>query len=163
MPVVKASDIAFARLMAPDLDVAERFLLDFGLRRAERTADRIYMRATDSDPYVYVCHLGREPRFLSSGWHVNSEDDLAAAARLPGASPIEDLDGPGGGRRVRVVDPVGYVVELVYGRNPATAIAVEPVELNFGWTGTRRKTLQRFENACWAKTLRAARDCMQTR
>ena len=59
MPVVKASDIAFARLMAPDLDVAERFLLDFGLRRAERTADRIYMRATDSDPYVYVCHLGR--------------------------------------------------------------------------------------------------------
>src|SRR5690242_281437 len=100
MPVVKALDIAFARLQAPDLDVAERFLLDFGLQRVERTASVLYMRATDPDPYVYVTHLG-EPRFLSSAWHVTSEDDLKAAARVPGASPIEEVDGPGGGRRVR--------------------------------------------------------------
>jgi hypothetical protein len=38
MPVVKASDIAFARLQVPDMDVAERFLLDFGLQPVERTA-----------------------------------------------------------------------------------------------------------------------------
>src|SRR5262245_57331468 len=144
MPVVKAQDIAFARLQAPDLDVAERFLLDFGLRRVERTADRLYMRATDPDPYVYVCHLG-EPRFLSSAWHVASEDDLMAAALMPGASPVEDLDGPGGGRRVRIVDPIGYTVELVHGRKPAAALPVEPVALNFGWDGLARKTLQRFD------------------
>ena len=137
MPVVKASDIAFARLQAPDLDVAEQFLVDFGLRRVERTASALYMRATDPDPFAYVAHLG-EPRFLSSAWQVESEDDLKAAAKLPGASAIESLDEPGGGRRVRLVDPIGYTVELVHGRRPAAGLPVEPVALNFGWDGLRR-------------------------
>lgn len=145
MPVVKAADLAFARFQAPDLDVAEKFLLDFGLRRVERTDDRIYFRATDPDPFVYVAHKG-EPRFLSSAWYVDSEDDLKAAATLSGASPIEELDGPGGGRRVRIVDPIGYTVELVYGRKPAEAVPVEPVALNLGWDPVRRTTLQRFPN-----------------
>jgi catechol 2,3-dioxygenase-like lactoylglutathione lyase family enzyme len=143
MSIVKASDIAFARFQAPDLDVAERFLLDFGLQRVERTASALYMRATDPDPFVYVAHLG-EPRLLSSAWHVASEDDLKAAAKMPGASPIESLDEPGGGRRVRLTDPIGYTVELVHGRQATTAIPVTPVALNFGWDGLRRKTLQRF-------------------
>lgn len=145
MSIVKASDIAFARLQAPDLDIAEQFLVDFGLQRADRTATTLYMRATDPDPFVYVAHLG-DPCFLSSGWHVASEDDLKAASKLPGASSIETLDGPGGGHRVRLVDPIGYTVELVHGRKPATALPVEPVALNFGWDGLRRKTLQRFPN-----------------
>ena len=102
------------------------------------------MRGTDPDPFIYVAHLGDSPRFLSSAWHVASEDDLKAAARVPGASPIENLDEPGGGRRVRLTDPIGYTVELVHGRQPVAAIPVEPVALNFGWDGLRRKTLQRF-------------------
>jgi len=145
MPVVKASDIAFARLQAPDLDVAEQFLLDFGLQRVERTASALYMRATDPDPFVYVAHRG-EARFLSSAWHVASADDLEAAAEMPGASPIESLAEPGGGRRVRLTDPIGYTVELVHGRQATNAIPVEPVALNFGWDALARKTLQRFPN-----------------
>jgi catechol 2,3-dioxygenase-like lactoylglutathione lyase family enzyme len=145
MPVVKALDIAFARLQVPDMDVAEQFLLDFGLQRVERTATALYMRGTDPDPFIYVAHLGDSPRFLASAWHVESEDDLKAAARAPGASAIEDLDGPGGGKRVRVTDPLGYTVELVHGRKAAAAIPVEPVALNFGWDGLARKTLQRFD------------------
>ena len=145
MPLVKATDIAFARLQVPDMDIAEQFLLDFGLQRAERTATALYMRGTDPDPFIYVAHLGDAPRFLSSAWHVASEDDLKAAARVPGASPIENLDEPGGGRRVRLTDPIGYTVELVHGRQPVAAIPVEPVALNFGWDGLRRKTLQRFD------------------
>ena len=85
MPLVKASDIAFARLQVPDMDVAEKFLLDFGLQRAERTATTLYMRGTDADPFIYVAHLGDSPRFLSSAWHVESEADLDAASRVPGA------------------------------------------------------------------------------
>ena len=146
MPLVKASDIAFARLQVPDMDVAEKFLLDFGLQRAERTATTLYMRGTDADPFIYVAHLGDSPRFLSSAWHVESEADLDAASRVPGASPIENLDEPGGGRRVRLTDPIGYTVELVHGRQKAAAIPVEPVALNVGWDGLRRKTLQRFPN-----------------
>ncbi len=76
MPLVKATDIAFARLQVPDMGVAEQFLLDFGLKRAERTATALYMRGTDPDPFIYVAHLGDAPKFLSSAWHVASEDDL---------------------------------------------------------------------------------------
>jgi catechol 2,3-dioxygenase-like lactoylglutathione lyase family enzyme len=143
MSLVKAADVAFARLQAPDLDVAEQFMLDFGLRRVERTATSLYMRATDPAPFVYVVHLG-EPRFLSSAWYVDSEDDLKVAAKRSGASPIESIDEPGGGKRVRLTDPIGYTVELVHGRKPVEAIPVEPVAHNFGWDGLRRKTLQRF-------------------
>ena len=40
MPWIKATDIAYGRFRAPDLDVMEEFLTHFGLVRAERTPDR---------------------------------------------------------------------------------------------------------------------------
>ena len=39
MPVVKVSDLAYARLQSPSLDEAEEFLTDFGMVRADRTPD----------------------------------------------------------------------------------------------------------------------------
>ena len=57
MPLVKATDIAFARLQVPDMDVAEQFLLDFGLQRAERTATALYMRGDGSRSL----HIRRPP------------------------------------------------------------------------------------------------------
>ena len=48
MPVVKVTDLAYARLQSPSLDEAEEFLTAFGLVRAERTSDALYMRGTDS-------------------------------------------------------------------------------------------------------------------
>jgi len=43
----KVSDLAFGRLQSPSLDQAEEFLTNFGLHRAERTKDALYMRGTD--------------------------------------------------------------------------------------------------------------------
>src|SRR5437764_12914430 len=59
MPVVKVTDLAFGRLQSPSLDEAEEFLSRFGMVRADRTNDRLYMRGTDASPYIHVTHLGR--------------------------------------------------------------------------------------------------------
>jgi hypothetical protein len=41
-PITKVVDIAYARLAAPDLDLAEEFLTHFGLVRAARTMTALY-------------------------------------------------------------------------------------------------------------------------
>ena len=45
-----------------------------------------------------------------SAWE--SAEDLEAAAKLAGASGIQDIDAPGGGRRVRFSDPDGFCVDI---------------------------------------------------
>ena len=121
MPVVKVSDMAFVRFHAPDLDRAERFLLDFGIIRVERTSTSLYMRGTDEDPFIHVTHVG-EPKLVSSAWYVDDVDDLDRLSRIAGATGIESLDEPGGGRRVRLTDPLGYEVEFIHGRRPAAPL-----------------------------------------
>lgn len=129
--MIRIKDIAFGRLQSPDLDRAEEFLTDFGMIRAGRTADRLYMRGTDPAPFIHVTHLG-EPRFIGLAFTARSEGDLEAAAAAEGASAVEDLDGPGGGRRVRLADPHGYQVEVVWGREAPEAVEVPRFAVNTG-------------------------------
>lgn len=144
MEHLKVSDLAYIRLQAPDLNKAEAFLVDFGLIRAERTRDTLYMRGSDEAPFLHVTHLG-EPRFLGTAWYAPNEEALKAASALPGASGVETIDEPGGGRRVRLTDPQGYGVEIVHGRRNPEPLPVEETLLNLGWDGLRRTgTLQRF-------------------
>ena len=48
MAWIKATDIAYGRFRAPDLDVEEEFLSRFGMTRSERTPTALYMRGTDA-------------------------------------------------------------------------------------------------------------------
>ena len=126
MPTVKVSDIAFARLQSPDLDLAEKFLTDFGLVRVERTPKALYMRGTGPTHHLHVTHLG-VPRFVGLAFHVESEDDLKRVAKAPGAGGIETLDEPGGGKRVRILDPHGYQMEVIWGLHPHEELATRRV------------------------------------
>ena len=112
--MVKVSDVAYARFRAPDLDRMETFLTDFGLVRAARTDRALYMRGTDPRHYVHVTERG-EPAFLGIGLQAASAADLDALARTEGASAVEPIDEPGGGRRVRLTDPNGIAIEVVHG------------------------------------------------
>jgi catechol 2,3-dioxygenase-like lactoylglutathione lyase family enzyme len=114
MPVVKVTDLAFARLQSPDLDLAEKFLTDFGLVRVARTPKALYMRGTGPTHHLHVTHLGA-PRFVGLAFHLESEEDLRRLAKAPGADGVEHVDEPGGGQRVRVSDPHGYQMEVVWG------------------------------------------------
>ena len=104
MATIKVADFAFPRMEAPDLDQMEEFLTNFGLLRAERTPDALYMRGADSHHHLHVTHKGGT-KFIGFAYHAASEDDLARVAKLPGASSIETLNEPGGGKRVRLKEP----------------------------------------------------------
>src|ERR1700730_10359356 len=114
MSVIKAFDLAYGRLRSPDLDKQEEFLTDFGMVRADRTKNALYMRGTDAPPHTHVTELG-EPRYVGIAVHAASYDDLERISRVEGASPIEGIEQPRGGKRLRVADPDGYQVEIVHG------------------------------------------------
>src|SRR5262249_8767453 len=101
MAFVQSADKAYGPVKAPDLDVMEEFLTRFGMARAERTSTALYMRGTDSPHHIHVTEKG-EPKFVGFAYYAASEDDLKRVARAPGASGIEAIDEPGGGKRGRL-------------------------------------------------------------
>src|SRR5262245_39013857 len=114
MPLIKATDMAYARLRAPDLDLMEDFLTRFGMIRTDRTSTALYMRGTDPPHHIHITEKG-DPKFVGFAYCAASEDDLARIAKAPGASAIEAIDEPGGGKRVRLTEPNGYQIEVVHG------------------------------------------------
>ena len=78
MAWAKVTDIAYGRLRSPDLDVMEEFLTRFGMLRAERTANALYMRGTDPAHHIHVTEKG-DPKFVGFAYYAASEDDLQAA------------------------------------------------------------------------------------
>jgi len=141
--VIKVRDIAYVRFAAPDLARMERFLTDFGLVVNAREDGRLYARGTDPSPYVHVTELG-DAGFLGVAFEAGSAEDLAAAAKLDGASPVEKIDAPGGGQRVRFSDPDGFAVEVVHGREQLAPLPVRGASaLNRGSERPRLGTLQR--------------------
>ena len=137
MSVIKVADFAYPRMEAPDLDEMEEFLTHFGLIRADRTADALYMRGTSSPHHLHVAVKGGT-RFIGFAYHVADEDDLKRLAKLPGASSIETIDEPGGGKRVRLTEPNGYQIEVVAGMARLAPIKTERDLLNSGSEPQRR-------------------------
>jgi catechol 2,3-dioxygenase-like lactoylglutathione lyase family enzyme len=131
MAFIKVWDIAYGRLRSPDLDKQEQFLTDFGMVRVARTANALYMRGTDPFHHLHVTEKG-DPAFLGMAWHAKSEDDLKALTKAPGASGIEHMDEPGGGMRVRLKEPNGYTVDVVYGLKSVLPIQVIRQPINSG-------------------------------
>jgi len=131
MPIVKVSDIAYCRLQSPSLDQAEEFLTSFGMKVAARTKDRLFMRGTDPSPRIHVTHLGPS-KFIGLAYHVDTEEDLKKFAKAPGATGIENVDEPGGGKRVRVKDPNGYDIEVVWGMQPVEKLPTRRNIVNTG-------------------------------
>lgn len=121
--MIKVQDIAYVRFAAPDLDVMQRFAADFGLVLTSREGDVLYHRGTDPSPYCHVTELG-DAGFRGVAFEAASSEELAGAAELEGASPIEKIEAPGGGQRVCFTDPDGYRVEVVNGREKLPALSV---------------------------------------
>src|SRR6188508_2290912 len=97
MSVVHVKDLAYVRLQSPDLDRAEEFLTHLGMVRSARTTDRLYMRGTDPSHHLHVTHLG-PPKYLGLAFWVDGDAELKRLAQIEGASGVEHMDDPGGGR-----------------------------------------------------------------
>lgn len=143
-PTVRARALAHLIFERPDLDKAERFLVDFGLLPARRDADCLYLRGSGTTPYCYRVHKANKARFVGLGLILASRADLECIARLPGASAIESLDGPGGGERVWLHDPSGFRVEAIHGQRPAEAMVHRaPLPFNAADVAPRINATQR--------------------
>jgi catechol 2,3-dioxygenase-like lactoylglutathione lyase family enzyme len=137
MPVIKVTDMAYGKLRSPDLDAQEEFLTHFGMVRADRTQHALYMRGTDPAHHIHVTEKG-DPGFIGMAYYAASEEDLHKVARVPGASGIEDIDEPGGGKRVRLKEPNGYQIEVVWGIQQLPPIPVSRAPMNTGTEPLRR-------------------------
>ena len=143
-PTVKATSLAYVIFERPDLEQAERFLVDFGFAVARRTDDVLYLRGTSSAPYCYRVHRAAKPRFVGTGFTVRSREDLERVAQLPGAGNIERVVHPGGGESVVLHDPHGHAVEILHEQTPVAALPRrEPLPLNFAGQMHRINTAQR--------------------
>jgi catechol 2,3-dioxygenase-like lactoylglutathione lyase family enzyme len=131
MPWIKATDIAYVRLRSPDLDKQEEFLTRFGLIRSERTPTALYMRGTDPVHHIHITELG-EPKVVGLAYHAPSEEALKGLAKAPGATGVESIDEPGGGKRVRLTEPNGFQIEVVHGMAAVKPIPAPRQRLNTG-------------------------------
>ncbi|HSF07728.1 MAG TPA: catechol 1,2-dioxygenase, partial [Methylomirabilota bacterium] len=137
MALIKVKDLAYGRLRAPDLDVMEEFLTHFGMIRAARTPTALYMRGTDPAHHIHVTEKG-DPAWVGFAYYAASEADLQRVARAPGASAVENIDEPGGGKRVRLKEPNGYQIEVVWGIQPLPPLPVQRDPMNTGTEPLRR-------------------------
>jgi catechol 2,3-dioxygenase-like lactoylglutathione lyase family enzyme len=160
MSHVKVSDLAFGRLQSPSLDEAEEFLTAFGMVRSDRTKDALYMRGTDANHHIHVTHLGPS-KFVGLAWFVENEDQLKQFAKAPGASGIENIDEPGGGKRVRISDPHGYQMEVLCGLAQLPKLPIRKNLVNTGDVKVRQGELMRLERGA-SQVKRAAHAVIMT-
>ncbi|MFM2257349.1 MAG: hypothetical protein RIQ28_1196 [Pseudomonadota bacterium] len=125
MSIIRIEDIAHVRFAAPDLAAMRAFLNDFGMHTFE-TDGRLYGKGNDGRPFVHVTQPG-EAKFLAVGFRAERVADLEKLAAAEGVA-IEDMEEPGGGKIVRLIDPDGYGVEVVAGqcKSEATPAFADP-------------------------------------
>ena len=143
-PTARAQSLAHLIFERPDLDRAQRFLTDFGLRVAERTSETLYMRGTGFAPYCYRVTRAVQPRFVGLGLAVAERKDLEQLAALQPGARIEPCPHPGGGETVSLKDPSGFTVEAVCGQSQARPQAHRaPLPLNLSGEQVRVNQTQR--------------------
>lgn len=146
--IVKTSFVIYYHV---DLAVAEKFLLDFGLKVAHRTADgsEIFFSGYGPEPFVYHARRAEEPTssFGGATYLVETHEELQKASKIAGASSILPLEAPGGGEMVTLHDPAGHLVHLVHGQEekPVEQIGLKKLTVNFEDEKPRKGRFQRFE------------------
>ena len=61
--MLKVRDVQYVTYRVPDLDLIEKFLVDFGMVRASRTPQALEMRGAGTYPVIYRAELADKPAF----------------------------------------------------------------------------------------------------
>lgn len=120
--MIAIQDIAYVRYAAPDLDLMQAFLEDFGLSLSRRTETALYMRGAGGAPFMHVTERSEQAGQIGFGLHARSLEDLTNLAAILGTT-VQDNPEPGGGQRVCFTDPAGLRVEVVHGQCELPALA----------------------------------------
>jgi catechol 2,3-dioxygenase-like lactoylglutathione lyase family enzyme len=134
MSVIAIEDISHVRFRVPNLVKMRTFLDDFGFVVTE-DSQRLFARGHGTAP---VCHITEEGEaaFAGFGLRAASIADLETLAASEGAEII-DFDAPGGGNMVCLVDPNGFVVEVVAGQEMQASTAPSGTKFNGGYDHPR--------------------------
>ncbi|GGW09196.1 putative 2,3-dihydroxybiphenyl-1,2-dioxygenase or glyoxalase/bleomycin resistance protein [Streptomyces capoamus] len=142
-PAVKVADLAWLEFEKPDLDRAEVFARDFGFQIAARTERQLWLRGTFAGSPCMVIRRGQASRFIGPAFHAAERADLDRLAHATG-SDVRDIDVPGGGRAVVLLDPSGFPVRVVHCAEHLPALPEQqPLILNTGTEHRRTNTAQR--------------------
>lgn len=137
--IATASALSYVVYQVTDLHMAQRFLEDFGLTLVSMNDERLFMRGTGSDAYLYEARLGNSCRFVGAGFRMDRLEDLQALAGLPDSGPVEVSDAPGGGVQVRMAAPEGFEITAFHGQqaSPVTPISTQHRQLNMAGSKPR--------------------------
>ena len=98
-----------------NLAETRRFAEDFGLVAVSSDPVRLLMRTSGGDAWCYRAEQADSRAFLGLGFAVENEDDLTEAVATHGATPVRELETPGGGLGVTLAGPEGLRIDLVTG------------------------------------------------
>lgn len=138
--------LAHVHYIHADLDKARGFLNDFGLEEVEERNGTHFFRGYGKEPFVYSATKGDKDEFGGAAFVVESMKDLELAVEtLPKATPIHELNAPGGGMRVTFYDPVdNFPFHLVHGQSEAKIMADYP-ELPSNYPFTKHRPVNSFK------------------
>ncbi len=139
-PLIKVAGLAWLEFERPDLDRAERFAADFGFTVADRTPQTLLLRGRQGSTACLVIRRGPRARFAGAAFQAAARDDLDRLARTTGGTVTAHW----GGHTVKLRDPSGYPVDVVYGVPELPALPGRaPLALNFGPEPVRVNLTQR--------------------
>lgn len=140
--IAKAHEVAYVRFAVPDLARMRAFLDDFGMIVADERPGLLAMRGRAGNRICHISEKG-DPGLLAIGIELASTDDLKILARHEQAELV-DIDLPGGGQLIRLIDPDGFTVEAVAGRQPiADAMPPSAVPWNSNGSYPRQSAVRR--------------------
>lgn len=126
-----------------NLQATRKFAEDFGLVSVADDGRRIYMRTSGGDAYSYIAEQADVASLKGIAFVTETIADLEEAVRNHGASPLMELDAPGGGSAVTLAGPEGVSVMLVHGiDNVPPAQPPESLRLNTPGVHSRHSTPQ---------------------
>ena len=125
-PIIRADSMAFIRFCRRDLDSMDKFLRDFGMIPLREYAGVRHYRGAGTDPFLVEVEQGKTDAFLGFGVNARHLSDLERLSNVTGA-PVDTLPTSGEGMRVRLLDPAGITVDVVYGATPLHP-TMEPAE-----------------------------------
>ncbi len=139
-PLVKVTGLVWLEFEKPDLDRAERFGTDFGFTVADRTPEALLLRGRRAAAPCLAVRRGPRPRCAGVTFQAAARDDLDRLARGTGGTVMAHW----GGHAVRLRDPSGFPVHVVYGIPELPALPSRgPLPLNFGAGTARANATQR--------------------
>lgn len=159
LPQVKndATKIQLARLSYvhfeyKDLATFDEFAKDFGLIKAWQDDSKVLYRGYGKDQYCYMVDKARGgDQFKGAGFVAQTEADFVKATQLEGAVIDSLAAHPGGGKRVTVKSPAGFLLSVIYDQHERSTLSQPPSSqidslgpYNGSFTKERLGKFQRF-------------------